>query len=119
MTSESMSGSPMEDPWADAATTSESGPAAMFRLVPGGLDDATEAMAGAMRAVRTSVGQAPDDGLIVGASIASGVALGLLIGGGPRLLTAGAVLTAVSLGASLVQRHPRRYGTRARAISQA
>ncbi|MFN8629746.1 MAG: hypothetical protein U0838_05300 [Chloroflexota bacterium] len=117
MTTESVTG-PAEDPWADAAATGSETPG-LFRLVPGGLDDATEAMAGAMRAVQSTVQRAPDDGLIVGASIASGVAIGLLISGAPRVVTAGAVITAVSLGASLVQRHPRRYGMRARGLGQA
>ena len=113
MTSESMASAPTEDPWAETSASTAGGQLGMFRIMPGGLDDATEAMADAVRAVRSTVRQAPDDGLIVGASIASGMALGLLIGGGPRILTAGALLAAVSLGASLVQRHPRRYGTRA------
>jgi hypothetical protein len=116
MTTDPMA-TPAEDPWAGASATD--GPTGMFRLLPGGLDDATEAMAGAVRAVQSTVRRAPDDGLIVGASIASGMAIGLLIGGAPRVVTAGAVLTAVSLGASLVQRHPRRYGTRSRGLGQA
>ncbi len=119
MTSEQLRDGPVEDPWAEVPGTGADGSlggGGMFRILPGGLDEATEAMAGAMRAVQTSVRGAPDDGLIVGASVASGVALGLLIGGAPRLLTAGALLTAVSLGASLAQRHPRRYAARARGL---
>ncbi len=65
-------------------------------------------MAGAMRAVSSSVSSAPDDSLLVGASIASGLAIGLLLGSAPRILAIGAVLAAVSLGATLVQRHPGR-----------
>ena len=61
-----------------------------------------------------SVARATDDCLIVGASAASGISLGLGVASGPRLLVAGSELAPVVLSASLIVRHPRRYGTRNR-----
>ncbi|HEY5628770.1 MAG TPA: hypothetical protein VIR16_04595 [Candidatus Limnocylindrales bacterium] len=105
-------GGPHEDPWAESVATTgdtmRARAATMLQALPSELDGATDAMAGAMRQVSTSVASAPDDSLLVGASLASGMAIGLLLGRGSRLLAAGAVVAAVSLGASLVQRHPGR-----------
>ena len=108
-------GSPVEDPWAE---TTERGALAraratgMLQALPSELDGAGEAVAGAVKAVGETVAGAGDDSLLMGASIASGMAIGLLLGGGPRLLAAGALITAVSLGASLAQRHPGRSRSR-------
>lgn len=107
---------PTEDPWAPSVestgTPIRTRVSTVLEALPGELDVAGEAMAGAMRAVSSTVSStvssAQDDSLLVGASMASGLAIGLLLGRGPRLLAAGAVLAAVSLGASLVQRHPAR-----------
>lgn len=114
MTTEPTNGKtgPAEDPWADASAsggaTMRSRATMVLQSLPSELDTAGDAVAGAMRQVSESVASAPDDSLLVGASIASGLAIGLLLGSGPRLLAAAAVVAAVSLGASLVQRHPGR-----------
>lgn len=73
--------------------------------LPGDLDHAGDAVAGAVRNVGTSVSSAPDVSLLVGTSLAAGIAIGLLVGRGPRLFAAAAVAAAFALGASLVQRH--------------
>ena len=108
-------GEPTEDPWAQ--TTESSGDtmeamkaraSSVLQALPSEIDAASGAMAGAMHQVSVTVAAAPDDSLLVGASIASGLAIGLLLGSGPRLLAAAAVVAAVGLGASLVQRHPGR-----------
>ena len=104
-----------EDPWSETTTPTGETMEAMkarassvLQALPGEIDAAGDAVAGAMHQVSVTVASAPDDSLLVGASIASGLAIGLLLGGGPRLLAAAAVVAAVGLGASLVQRHPGR-----------
>ena len=104
-----------EDPW-PAATTQpgetmeaiKTRASSVLQALPGEIDAAGVAMAGAVHQVSVTVASAPDDSLLLGASIASGLAIGLLLGGGPRLLAAAAVMASVGLGASLVQRHPGR-----------
>lgn len=86
----------------------------MLQRVPGEHEEASQAASGAVRSVVASVARATDDCLIVGASAASGISLGLGVASGPRLLVAGSELAPVVLSASLIQRHPRRYGTRNR-----
>lgn len=96
------------------ARTTESGMAnwqggdamGVLRALPDELEAAGDAVAGAVRGVSASVSTAPDDTLLVGASVATGLALGLLLAGAPRLLAAVAVAAALMLGTSLVQRHP-------------
>src|SRR5512140_1130189 len=109
MTKEPTNDHPTEDPWAESvassAETLRSRASTVLEALPGELDVAGDAMPSAMRQVSYTVSTAQDDSLLVGASIASGMAIGLLLGNGPRLLAAGAVLAAVTLGASLVQRH--------------
>jgi hypothetical protein len=101
-------GFPTEDPWAEAQAGGgmRRGPSAVLDALPSELDVAAATMADAMRAVNSRVSRAPDDTLLLGASIASGLAIGLLVGSAPRILALGAVLAAVSLGVTLVQRHP-------------
>ena len=82
--------------------------AAVMRVMPSDLDGAGEAMAGAVRTVSASVASAPDENVLMGASLAAGLAIGLLVGGAPRLLAAGAVVTSVALGAALLERRPGR-----------
>lgn len=101
---------------ARAAETTESGMAGwqegdamrVLRALPDELEAAGDAVAGAVRGMSSSMSTAPDDTLLVGASVATGLALGLLLAGAPRLLAAAAVATALTLGTSLVQRHPSR-----------
>jgi hypothetical protein len=73
--------------------------------LPADLDHAGDTVAGAIRNVSASVSSAPDASLLVGTSLAAGIAIGLLVGGGPRLFAAAAVGAAFALGASLAQRH--------------
>ena len=86
--------------------------AAILRGMPGDLDGAGEAMTDVIRSVSVSVATAPDDDLLVGASLAAGIAIGLLVGGGPRLLAAGAMVTSIGLGAALLGRRPGRSRVR-------
>ena len=81
---------------------------AFLSNVPGDLDGAGEAVTDAIRSVNASVAAAPDDDVLVGASLAAGIAIGLLVGGGPRLIAAGAVMTSVVLGSALLGRRPGR-----------
>jgi hypothetical protein len=98
----------------DATTTG--GPvdrvATLINSLPDDLDHAGEAVGNAMRSVSTSVSGAQDGSLLAGASLAAGVAIGLLLGGGPRLLAAAAVASSLSLGVTLMQRRamPGRAG---------
>jgi hypothetical protein len=50
---------------------------------------------------------APTDVLIAGTSLSVGVALGLLLGGSPRLLVALALIPAAAMGATLLERRNR------------
>ena len=87
------------------ATGPASSVASILDSLPGELDHAGDAVAGAIRNVGTSVSGAPDASLLVGTSLSAGIAIGLLVGGGPRLFAAAAVAAAFALGASLAQRH--------------
>lgn len=112
MTTQSTQDLPQEDPWAPTIEGQDGSgvrarAAEVLQSLPVDLDAAGDTMAGAVRTVGESVASANDDSLLIGASIASGLAIGLLVGGGPRILAACAVVTAVSLGASLASRHPR------------
>jgi hypothetical protein len=84
--------------------------AGFIQGLPHDLDGAGETVGEAMRSVSASVSAAPDENVLVGAALASGMAIGLLIGGGPRLLAAGMVITSVALGATLLgrRRNPAR-----------
>lgn len=99
--------SPRHD--ADTGQATSASPAldvsSLLESIPGDLDHAGEAVAGAIRTLGTSVSGAPDGSLLVGTSLAAGVAIGLLVGGGPRLFAAAAMTAALTLGASLAQRH--------------
>ncbi len=90
--------------------------AAITDRMPSNLDDAGDAMSDAVRAVRTSVAGAPDENVLLAASLAAGMSIGLLVGGAPRLLAAGTLAAAVALGATLLGRRPgatRRPGASA------
>jgi hypothetical protein len=50
---------------------------------------------------------APTDVLVAGTSLSVGVALGLLLGGSPRLLVALALIPAAAMGATLLERRNR------------
>jgi hypothetical protein len=50
---------------------------------------------------------APTDVLVAGTSLSVGVALGLLLGGSPRLLVALALIPAAAMGATLMERRNR------------
>jgi len=108
---------PTQDPpaktgWRDTMDPAGEGPAAdlasraaaALDSLPGQLGDASETLGAAIGDIGTSVSKASDVGLLMGASLASGVAIGLLFGRGARVLAAAAVITAASLGAALVQR---------------
>ena len=88
-----------------AGTGPASSVASILDSLPGELDHASDAVAGAIRNVGASVSSAPDGSLLVGTSLAAGIAIGLLVGRGPRLFAALAVAAAFALGASLAQRH--------------
>ena len=50
---------------------------------------------------------APTDVLVAGTSLSIGVALGLLLGGSPRLLVALALIPGAAMGATLLERRNR------------
>ena len=50
---------------------------------------------------------APTDVLVAGTSLSAGVALGLLLGGSPRMLVALALIPAAAMGATLLERRNR------------
>ena len=78
----------------------------ILRALPNQLDGAGEAMAETFRTMSASVAAAPDEDVLGGASLAAGVAIGVLVSRGPRLFAAGAVATSVALGAALLGRRP-------------
>ena len=95
----------------DAAATA-SRLAAVFRGAAGNVEDTGETVAGAARTLGATVAGAPDNSVLVAASLSAGVAIGVLLGGGARLVAAGAMLAAVALGAELLQRPQVRHRTR-------
>ncbi len=94
-----------EAPAGDGGATVMALAASIPRHMPRDLDGAREAVS----TVTSAVAAAPDDDVLVGASLAAGIAIGLLVGGGPRPLAAGAVMASVALGAALLGRRPRRF----------
>jgi hypothetical protein len=80
---------------------------AIMDRMPRDLDGTGEAVGDAMRAVKASVEGAQDDNVLLGASLTAGMSIGLLVGGAPRLLALGTMVTSVVLGATLLE---RRFG---------
>ena len=72
----------------------------MANRLPAAAASTREALGEASRQMES----APTDVLIAGTSLSVGVALGLLLGGSPRLLVALALIPAAAMGAALMER---------------
>jgi hypothetical protein len=80
--------------------------------MPQVMDSASAALNETARRLESS----PDDVLTAGAALSTGVAVGLYIGGAPRILVSAAILPAIAMGWTLLSRSSRT-GTRTRSSS--
>ena len=81
------------------------GAAELARTLPDQIDHAAGTTGRVVEDTQRTLQRGSDEALLAGASIAAGVAVGLLVGRAPRLVVMLGLLPAIAMGLTLAQRH--------------
>lgn len=96
------------DALASRAADAVDGAAQLARALPAGVDRAAATTGRAVGEAQRTVQNGSDAALLGGASLAAGLAIGLLVGGAPRIVAGLAILPAAVLGMALADRRSGR-----------
>lgn len=96
------------DALASRAADAVDGAAQLARTLPAGIDRAASTTGRTLDEAQRAVSTGSDTALFGGASLAAGLALGLLVGGAPRLVVGVALLPAAALAMALADRRAGR-----------
>ena len=96
------------DSLASRAADAVDGAAHLARSLPAGVDQVATSTGRAVGEAQRSIRRGSDAMLLGGASLSAGVALGLLVGGAPRIVAGLALLPATALAMALADRRSGR-----------
>jgi hypothetical protein len=85
---------------------------------PAAMNSAVESAAGVLNESTAAMQASPDEVLAIGTALSTGIAIGLIIGGAPRLLIGAALIPSAAMGFTLLSRYTEvrpRNGARAKA----
>ncbi|HEU4673184.1 MAG TPA: hypothetical protein VFS32_09820 [Candidatus Limnocylindrales bacterium] len=85
---------------------------------PAAMNSAVESAAGMLNESTAAMQASPDEVLAIGTALSTGIAIGLIIGGAPRLLIGAALIPSAAMGFTLMSRYTDvrpRNGARAKA----
>lgn len=85
---------------------------------PAAMNTAVESAAGMINESTAAMQSSPDEVLAIGTALATGIAIGLMIGGAPRILVGAALIPSAAMGFTLMSRYTEvrpRNGGRAKA----
>jgi len=89
---------------------------------PAAMSSAMETAAGALNESAVRIQSSPDEVLAIGTALSTGIAIGLIIGGAPRLLVGAALIPSAAMGFTLLSRYTEmqpRTGSNGRSSSKA